>query len=149
MATTMQRTTRQATPERWQGALRRALANGVQLRQIAGTGSWIATSSSRPALAYFTDGHMCDCEAFKLGGDPVCQHRALYWHLMGALGLDPEPPTPAAPALAVVPPFCPPCDGKGFVVKLSAIFGTTYRVTCRACSGAGVARKEAPEGIAA
>jgi hypothetical protein len=33
------------TPARWQAALRRALDEGVQVRQLAGCGMWIATSS--------------------------------------------------------------------------------------------------------
>lgn len=94
MATTVVRTRRQATPARWQAALARAIETDIQIRQIAGTGEWIATSGTR-AVAYRTDGVSCECEAALLGGDPVCRHRAAYWHALGLLDLDPEPDPPA------------------------------------------------------
>ncbi|MGH2531577.1 MAG: hypothetical protein ACRDJW_04650 [Thermomicrobiales bacterium] len=84
-----------ATPERWQAALKRALADGLQVRQLSGSGQWIATSGTRDGVAYETDGRDCTCEAAMLGGDPVCKHRALYWHRQGMLDLDPEPEPPA------------------------------------------------------
>jgi len=145
VATTMQRTNRHATPERWQAALQRALDEGIQVRQLVGCGAWLATSGSDTTTAYELEivngtAHGCTCQAGAFG-DPVCKHRAAYYHLAGLLDLDPEPPTPAAPVLALVPPFCVPCDGKGFLVKLSATFGTTYRVTCQACGGSGLPRK--------
>jgi hypothetical protein len=109
MAVTMMRR-RQATPARWQRALERAMLASVQVRQLAGTGAWIVTSASDPNAAYETDGQSCTCPAAMLGGDDVCLHRAAYWHARGLLELDrdPEPPTPAAPALTVV---CPDCGG--------------------------------------
>ncbi len=99
---------RQATPARWQAALRRALTEGVQVRQLAGCGAWVATSGTDTGTAYalaVTNGvaHGCDCPA-GANGDPVCKHRALWWHLAGLLDLDdPEPPTPAASAPAPRP----------------------------------------------
>jgi hypothetical protein len=151
MATTMQRTNRHATPARWQAALARAIAEGIQVRQLAGCGAWIATSGTDASAAYelaVVNGVAvgCECPAGE-HGDPVCKHRAAFYHLAGQL--DPEPPTPAAPALTLVPRYCPPCDGKGYLVKRSAIFGTTYRVTCQACGGKGIARKAAPAPLAA
>ncbi len=96
---------RPATPARWQAALARAMESGVQVRQLAGSGAWIATSATDPAVAYelaVTDGiaHGCSCKAGEFG-DPVCCHRAAYYHAAGLLDLDP-PPTPAAPAVAVI-----------------------------------------------
>jgi hypothetical protein len=87
-------TRRQATPQRWQAALRRALSDGVQLRQLSGSGAWIATSGSREDVAYEVDGETCTCEAALLGGDPVCRHRALYWFMAGVLDPEPDPPAP-------------------------------------------------------
>src|SRR5918994_1355590 len=96
MAQQMQtRRVRQATSERWQRALQRALFAGVEAKQLAGSGEWIVSSASRPGIAYRTDGVECECEAAMLGGDPVCLHRAAYWHAQGVLELDPEPGAPA------------------------------------------------------
>jgi hypothetical protein len=69
---------------------------GVQVRQLQGSGQWIVTSASDPAAAYETDGMSCTCPAALLGGDPVCLHRAAYWHAQGVLDFDgePEPPAP-------------------------------------------------------
>jgi hypothetical protein len=136
------------TPAKWQELFAKAVREGVQVRQL-GSGQWVATSGTDNAKAYAVSLHACECPGHEYHGR--CKHRAALAFRLGVLtiGLDPEPPTPAAPALAVVPPFCVPCDGKGCLVKLSATFGTTYRVTCRACSGAGIARKEAPARIAA
>src|SRR5215213_892695 len=89
------RNVRQASPERWQRALRRALFAGVEAKQLAGSGEWIVSSASRLGIAYRTDGIACDCEAAMLGGDPVCLHRAAYWFAQGLLEWDPEPEPPA------------------------------------------------------
>ncbi len=102
MATTITRQQRQATPARWQKALQRALDGQVQVRQLAGSGAWIATSASDGSTAYELEitgeiAHGCSCLA-GLNGDPVCCHRAMFYHQLGALDLDPEPePTAAAP----------------------------------------------------
>jgi len=95
----MTRRQRTANPARWQAALKRALAEGVQVRQLAGSGMWIATSGSDATTAYEVSQFGCSCPAGEFG-DPVCKHRAAYWHALGILELDdePEPPTPAAPA---------------------------------------------------
>jgi hypothetical protein len=127
---------RVATPPRWQGALRRALAEGITLRQLAGSGQWVATSGRDPGVAYETDGVACSCAAAQLGNDPVCKHRAVFWHRQGVLDLEPDPPTPAAPAVAVmkiVP--CPYCGGSGrdWVTDHR---GDQVAVTCPVCNGA-------------
>jgi len=134
MTRTMRRTNRQATPARWQAALGRALAEGVQVRQLAGSGAWVATSGTDAATAYGLDvtgrvAHGCDCPA-GASGDPVCKHRA-------------------APAVPLLPRCCPPCDGKGYRVKPSALFGTRYRADCLACGGLGAAGGEASAPLAA
>ncbi|CAN5740766.1 hypothetical protein BH24CHL4_BH24CHL4_24260 [soil metagenome] len=81
---TTTRTRRQAMPERWQ----RAMLAGVQVRQLQGSGQWIVISASDPSVAYETDGVFSTCPAALLGYDPVCLHRATYWHAQGELGFD-------------------------------------------------------------
>ena len=134
MATTMVRPSRsepaprrQGTPERWQAALQRALAEGVQVRQLAGCGAWLATSGTDATKAYellVVGGIVreCGCPAGQ-HGDPVCKHAARYYNLVGLLDLedDPEPPTPAAPALPLVP--CWNCGGAGRERSVRALFG--------------------------
>lgn len=97
------RTRRQATPERWQRALERAMFAGVQVRQLQGSGQWIVTSASDPDAAYETDGVSCTCPAAMLGGDPICLHRAAYWHARGALDTDGGPASPAPSWLVEAP----------------------------------------------
>ena len=46
---------RQASPERWAKAVRRALDEGVEVRQILSSGQWIATSGTMA----FNDGGAC------------------------------------------------------------------------------------------
>ncbi len=76
------RTLRQATPARWQTALRRAFAEHISVRQLAGSGMWIATSCSDLAAAYEVTRETCECQAGPFG-DPVCKHRAAYWVALG------------------------------------------------------------------
>ena len=92
------RTTRQATPERWQRTVSRAISERIEVRQVNARGQWIASSGSRANVAYIlgvTRGvaHSCTCEAGQ-AGDPVCLHRAAYWYAIGVL--EPEPPAPVA-----------------------------------------------------
>jgi hypothetical protein len=68
---------------------------GVQVRQLRGSGQWVVTSASDPGAAYETDGTTCTCPAAQLGGDPVCLHRAAYWHYQGVLDFDAGPASPA------------------------------------------------------
>jgi len=72
------------TPGRWQAALRRALVEGVQVRQLAGSGAWVATSSSDPATAYEVTPWTCECQAGQ-HEDPVCKHRAALHLRLGRL----------------------------------------------------------------
>ena len=107
MATVMQ--TRANTPARWQAALRRALDEGVEVRQLAGCGMWVATSTSSAGTAYEVNPWECECHAGQ-HGDPVCKHRAVLRERLGALLLDEErePPAWAAPA------SCHNCHGHGW-----------------------------------
>ncbi len=83
---------RAATPARWRAALNRARSEGVEVRQLVGSGGWIATSGTNPRAAYELDvtagiPHGCACPA-AAHDDPVCKHRAAYWIALGIL--DPE-----------------------------------------------------------
>lgn len=95
----LQTRTRIESPARWQKAAERAIAEGVQVRQLSGSGQWIATSGSDASAAYELAvtgavAHGCDCLA-ALNGDPCCKHRAAYYLLVGALTLTPKPVSPA------------------------------------------------------
>ena len=83
---------RLATPARWRAALARAVSSGIVLRYEASTGMAVVTSGSDGTICYVTDGRICTCKACA-NGDPVCQHRAIYWRERGML--DPEPTPPA------------------------------------------------------
>jgi hypothetical protein len=89
--TPIRRSVRLATMSRWRAALSRAFQKGIGLRYEASTGMAVVTSSSDDALCYVTDGRICTCQAGE-NGDPVCQHRALYWFRRGLL--NPDPPLP-------------------------------------------------------
>ncbi len=115
--------TRTSSPARWMKAAERAVAEGVQVRQLAGSGQWIASSGSDSTVAYEVQvtgnvAHGCDCLA-GLNGDPVCKHRAAFYLLIGALDPEPEPP-----AAASAPVICFRCRGA--------------EVGCPVCQGAGV-----------
>lgn len=103
MATAIRRP-RVATPQRWQKALQRALDGQVQVRQLAGSGAWIATSASDGSTAYEVEvtgdvAHGCSCLA-GMNGDPCCKHRAAFSFAIGLLDLDPEP-EPTAPLIFI------------------------------------------------
>ncbi|MFT4040693.1 MAG: hypothetical protein QM692_21110 [Thermomicrobiales bacterium] len=111
--TTTRRPIRTATPARWQAAAQRATTEGIQVRQLAGCGQWIATSGTDASTAYELDvtgaiAHGCSCQA-GLNDDPVCKHRAAYYLLVGAIDLTPEP-EPPAPAVQFVNPRGDICD---------------------------------------
>ena len=80
---------RESTLKRWQAALTRARKEGVEVRQLVGSGGWIATSGTDHRAAYeleVTGGvvHGCACPA-ALHDDPVCKHRAAYWVALGVV----------------------------------------------------------------
>ncbi len=125
------RPVRRATPERWQAALKRALDEGIQVRQLVGSGAWIATSGSDTAAAYLVSAQGCECQAGEYG-DPVCKHRAAYWRALGALDLEPEP--------VVAPATCPACGGNGFDPACTGhpVAGMVIHCPCPTCDGAGI-----------
>ena len=129
--------TRISSPARWQKAAERAVAEGIQIRQLAGCGAWIASSGSDATVAYEVEvtgniAHGCSCLA-GLNDDPVCKHRAAFFLLIGALSLDPEP-DPPAPATEVT---CWACFGGGVIYdrELERL-GFLYP-RCQVCNGTG------------
>ena len=80
------------TVVRWNAALSRARLEGVSVRQLTASGSWIATSATDPHAAYEVSIHRCTCKAAEFGFDPVCKHRAaLRAHLGVPLALNIAP----------------------------------------------------------
>jgi hypothetical protein len=112
------------TAERWQAALERAISQGLETFVAADTGDRFVTSASRLDLIHRSDGDRCSCPA-ALGGDPICQHRAVVRFVTGRL--DPEPPTAR----------CPTCYGARVLYdrELERI-GALYP-PCQTCKGAG------------
>ncbi|MDQ3696222.1 MAG: hypothetical protein M3464_21795 [Chloroflexota bacterium] len=138
MATTITRQQRQATPARWRKAVERAIAENVQVRQLVGSGAWIATSGSDASAAYELEvtgdvAHGCNCLA-GLNNDPCCKHRAAFYLAVGLLDPEPEPP---APALAP----CGYCSGRGWETVIGKS-GAAFRFDCRLCEGTGEVEEE-------
>ncbi len=77
-------TRRPNTPDRWRQALVRARRGGLQLRQLVGSGAWVATSERDEEAAYMVTEYECDCFAAEFG-DPVCKHRAMLRYRLGHL----------------------------------------------------------------
>ena len=71
-----------STPERWQAVPTRAHEAGITVRQLAGSGAWIATSGTDHSIAYEVTPWQCEYSAGAFG-DPICKHRAA---LRGCLG---------------------------------------------------------------
>ncbi len=84
---------RATTPERWRAALDRAVDNGIEPLQVAGSGEWVVTSATRTGTVYRTDGVTCECEAAR-HGDEVCIHRAVVRFVLGWLTDDDPDPEP-------------------------------------------------------
>jgi DnaJ-class molecular chaperone len=121
---------RKNTPARWQSALRRAVAEGVQVRQLAGSGMWVATSANDADMAYEVTPWECECPAGQFG-DPVCKHRAVLLATLGRLAAEAE--THASI------PRCDVCNGMGSHPAI-ARYGVPWRdeiVTCAHCQGTG------------
>src|SRR4051812_9430684 len=72
-------------------AAEHAMAEGIRVCQLQGSGQWVATSGSQSGVAYEllvigNVAHGCDCLA-GMNGDPCCKHRAAFYLLIGALDL--------------------------------------------------------------
>src|SRR5215210_4046568 len=106
------RTNRAASPERWQRAAKRSLAEGIQVRQVNASGMWVANSGSDPKIAYLLEitgsfVQSCSCPAGSFS-DPRCKHAARFYLDVGLLELyDPEPDPPALGGAV----DCPACHG--------------------------------------
>jgi hypothetical protein len=81
--------------ERWQAALARAEDEGVDLRQLVGSGAWVATSASDVTAAFMVTEHTCECFAAEFS-DPVCKHRAKLRHRLGHLPMPERRPVSLA-----------------------------------------------------
>jgi hypothetical protein len=130
--------------ERWCKAVERAAQEGIRVCQLQGSGQWIATSGSQPAVAYEVQvtgnvAHDCDCLA-ALNGDPVCKHRAAFYLLIGALDLTPEP-DPPAPVLTL---DCSACRGCGVMYSRELERAGLLYPSCATCGGTGVHPEPAP-----
>lgn len=136
MAATMIRQRIETTPATWQRMLRKALDEGIAVRQLAGSGAWIATSGTDPNGAYLVSLAACECPGHEFGG--YCKHRAKLAHHLGRLtlrGPEPGPDPPAPAALALVPCDC--CRGRGMEWVGSGLEMEQVRVACFACGGTG------------
>ena len=146
-----QRPARTESAARWEKALARALANGLEVFQVADTGERMVTSASQLDTLHRTDGRSCTCAA-GLAGDPVCQHRAVVRFVMGWLPEQSPPegsPSPSAPALVPVTLLpvrpCMWCHGSG---RIPNDFNREY-AACSACGGAGTRPVPQPRRVAA
>lgn len=129
------RRTRTESAARWHKAAERAVAEGIQVAQLQGSGQWIATSS-QPGTAYELDvtgnvAHGCSCLA-GLNDDPVCKHRAAFYLLIGALDLTPEPDPPAPEAS-----MCRACCGGGVIYNRDLERAGWLYPPCAVCQGSG------------
>jgi hypothetical protein len=133
------RTTRVPSPARWQRAAERAIAEGIEVRQVNASGMWVATSGSQANIAYLLEitGSLvqsCSCSAGSFG-DPCCKHAARYYLDAGLLELDPEPDPSALGAST----SCGQCNGCG-----QEWYRGGFALPCSMCRGAGVAPMTAP-----
>lgn len=123
---------RKATPDRWQDAARRAVAQGIHVHQVNDSGAWIATSGTNPTGAYTIEVvagvvRSCSCPAGQ-NEDAVCKHRAAYLLAAGLLTID----EPAPPSVT-----CTECSGGGVLyVKACAVAGWPFP-PCEQCKGTG------------
>ena len=93
-------TTKRANTEtRWRIALRRAHTEGIQVRQLAGSGMWIATSARDSTTAYEVTPWGCECHAGQFG-DPVCKHRAALLEVLERLTVEDDGPARVPTSMA-------------------------------------------------
>jgi len=129
---------RQASPERWQHAAERALADGIELRQVNASGMWVANSGSQANVAYLLEiigtlVQSCSCPAGSFG-DPCCKHAARFYLDAGLLELDdPEPDPPALGGTV----DCPQCRGRGVLCNRELKRADWLYPNCAACQGTG------------
>jgi len=112
---------RRETPERWEKALQRSIALGLEVFVVADTGERFVTSASQLDTLHRSDGDRCTCKA-GIAGDPVCCHRAAVRFVQGRLSDE-----TAAPA------DCLDCCGCG-----QRWYRGGYALPCETCGGSGV-----------
>lgn len=136
------------SPARWWKALERAIVNGIEPLQIAGTGEWVVTSATKVGTVYRTAGRSCECEA-ALAGDPVCQHRAVVRFTLGWLTIEDGAPETAATV------DCAGCNGRGWnYFEIDGGRSFPGKEPCRRCDGSGqmpvrIVRHPRPAALAA
>lgn len=107
---------------RWVEAARRALEHGIQVYQVEGCGSWIATSGSEPGKAHRLDVtgavcHGCTCAGHDFA--KICQHRAAYYLMTGQIAPPPPRRTRRRPSPAPAPaPTLPPTARERYGIAL-------------------------------
>lgn len=129
------RNARENTPKRWRAALKRAFSEGVQVRQLQGSGMWIATSASDPNTAYEVTPWECECQAGQFH-DPICKHRAALLVKLGRLRVELD-------AESAETTSCPTCCGTGVQPQtVSTILPEagqwSSELTCQRCQGSGI-----------
>jgi hypothetical protein len=130
------RSTRAPSPERWQYAAERALAEGIEVRQVNASGMWVANSGTHADVAYVLEiaggfVQSCSCPAGSFG-DPCCKHAAQFYLDAGVLDVDePEMPSPA-PGLT-----CFRCAGAGKIEEFGSGWNVIDVRPCPVCGGSG------------
>ena len=132
----------QASPERWQKAAERALAEGIEVRQVNAGGLWVVSSGSQSTVAYLLEitGTLvlsCSCPMGSFV-DPCCKHAARFYLDAGLLDLeDPEPDPPALGASL----DRPECRGCGVLYDKHLEKAGWLYPPCGACQGTGIVSK--------
>jgi hypothetical protein len=129
---------RQASPERWQKAAERAIAEQIEVRQVNASGMWVANSGSQANVAYLLEitGSLvqsCSCPAGSFG-DPCCKHAARFYLDAGLLQLDDPEPDPPALGRTV---GCSQCRGCGVLCNKELKRADWLYPNCAACQGTG------------
>jgi hypothetical protein len=130
------RPARAPSPERWQRAAERALAEHIEVRQVNASGMWVASSGTQANVAYVLEiaggfVQSCSCPAGTFG-DPCCKHAARYYLDTGLLALDDAEPDP--PAVGATIP-CWHCSGGGVIYVPDCARAGWPHPECPVCRG--------------
>jgi hypothetical protein len=125
---------RRETPEQWNRALQRAIAEALDVLTEPQSGRTFVESGTTPGIVYEVTEHGCSCKAGQNG--VPCKHRACLLAQLGILPLDTEPESASASAPTVR--RCSWYAGAGLVEQwgVSAPIGA---LTCPDCGGSGIA----------
>src|SRR5215207_2998053 len=129
---------RAPSPERWQCAAQRALAEQIEVRQVNASGMSVANSGTHANVAYVLEiasgvVQCCSCPA-GAHGDPCCKHAARFYLDTGRLELDDPEPNP--PTLGAIIP-CWNCSGGGAIYVPECASAGWPHPECPVCNGAG------------